>query len=205
MRFLWGKAMLQNEQEYIRILTSRLSGTLPKEDLEDLLSDYREHFRLGKAEGRSEDELFRSLGSPDEVAKEIRATHLVRKAEHTCSCRNIFHAVAATLGLGLFNLVFVLVPFILLVVMLLFVFLIGVVFTLFGPAAFVYALLQLLGFPSFSIWQSPLAGVFFSVGMTAVGLLLVIGDFYLARFFYHLGIRYLKWNIHMITGTESAV
>lgn len=196
--------MLQNEQEYIRILTARLSGTLPADVLEDLLSDYREHFRLGKAEGRSEDELFRSLGSPDEVANEIRATHLVKKAEHTCSCRNIFHAIMATLGLGLFNLVFVLVPFILLIVMLLVVLLVGIAFALFGPSALVYAILQLLGFSSFSIWLSPVAGIFFSLGITAVGLLLVIGDFYLARFFYRMGIRYLKWNIHMITGTVGA-
>ena len=125
--------MLQNEQEYIRILRDRLEGTLPAEDLEDLLSDYREHFRLGKADGRSEDELFRSLGSPDDVAREIRATHLVKKAEHSCSCRNIFHAVYATLGLGLFNLVFVLVPFLLLIAMLLLVFAIGVVFIIVGP------------------------------------------------------------------------
>ncbi len=195
--------MLQNEQEYIRILRDRLEGTLPAEDLEDLLSDYREHFRLGKADGRSEEELFRSLGSPEEVAKEIRATHLVKKAEHTCSCRNIFHAVVATLGLGLFNLVFVLLPFLLLIAMLLFVFVTGVVFTLVGPAAFVYALLQLMGLPAFSIWLSPLAGIFLSVGITAIGLLLIIGDYYLARFFYLLGIRYLKWNIRVITGTVN--
>jgi uncharacterized membrane protein len=195
--------MLQNEQEYIRILRDRLEGTLPAEDLEDLLSDYREHFRLGKADGRSEDELFRSLGSPDDVAREIRATHLVKKAEHSCSCRNIFHAVFATLGLGLFNRVFVLVPFLLLIAMLLLVFAIGVVFIIVGPAAFVYALLQLLGLPAFSIWLSPLAGIFLSVGITAVGLLLVIGDYYLARFFYLLGIRYLKWNIRVISGTVN--
>jgi uncharacterized membrane protein len=197
--------MLQNEQEYIRILTDRLKGTLPAEDLEDLLSDYREHFRIGKTEGRSEEELFCSLGSPEEVAKEIRATHLVKKAEHTCSCKNIFHAIMATLGLGLFNLVFVLVPFIILVVLLMAVFLVGVAFTIFGPAAFVYAILQILKFPSFSIWLYPSAGIFFSIGMTAVGLLLIIGNFYLARFFYHMGIRYLKWNIHIITGTGGAV
>jgi uncharacterized membrane protein len=111
----------------------------------------------------------------------------------------------ATLGLGLFNLVFVLVPFIILVVLLMAVFLVGVAFTIFGPVAFVYAILQMLGFPSFSIWLYPAAGVFFSIGMTAVGLLLIIGDFYLARFFYNMGIRYLKWNIHIITGTVGAV
>jgi uncharacterized membrane protein len=195
--------MLQNEQEYIRILRSRLEGTLPQEDLDDLVSDYAEHFRMGKANGRSEDELWRSLGSPEDVAKEIRAMHLVKKAENVKSCGNILHAVLATLGLGLFNLVFVLAPFIILIVMLLVVFFIGVLFALLGPAALVYSVLQLAGLPAFAIWLSPLAGLFISIGITSLGLLLIIGDYYLARFFYRVGISYLKWNIRVITGTEG--
>jgi uncharacterized membrane protein len=195
--------MLQTEQEYIRILRSRLEGTLPHDELDDILSDYTEHFRIGKANGRSEEELFRSLGSPDDVAREIRATHFVKKAEDTRSCRNIFHAVLATLGLGLFNLVFVLIPFILLVVLLFVVFILGIVFTVLGPVAFIYSVLQIAGIPAFAIWLSPAAGVFFSIGITSFGLLLVLGDYYLARFFYRIGIRYLKWNIGVISGTES--
>jgi uncharacterized membrane protein len=194
--------MLQNEQEYIRILRSRLEGTIPRDELDELLSDYSEHFRIGKANGRSEEELFRSLGSPEDVAREIRATHLVKRAENVKSCGNLFHAVLATIGLGLFNLVFVLVPFILLVVLLLMVFILGIVFTVFGPVAFVYSVLQIAGIPAFAIWRSPAAGVFFSIGITTFGLLLVIGDYYLARFFYRIGIRYLKWNIGVISGTE---
>jgi uncharacterized membrane protein len=194
--------MLQNEQEYIRILKNRLEGTLPKEDLDDLLSDYSEHFRIGKSNGRTEEELWRSLGSPDDVAREIKAMHLVKRAENVKSCGNIFHAVIATLGLGLFNLVFVLAPFLLLLLMLLVVFIIGVLFAIFGPAALLYSILQLAGQPAFAIWLSPLAGVFISIGITSLGLLLIIGDYYLARFFYRVGIRYLKWNIGVIMGTE---
>jgi len=195
----------QTEQEYIRILKSRLDGVLPQKDLEDLVSDYAEHFRIGKANGRTEDELCRSLGSPDDVAREVKATHLVTKAETTRSCRNIFHAVIATLGLGLFNLVFVLVPFIIIVALLAFICILGVAFSVLGPVAFVFALLQILGLPAFAIWQSPPAGVFFSIGITSFGLLLVVAAFYLARFFYHLGIRYLKWNISIIRGAEGHV
>jgi uncharacterized membrane protein len=197
--------MLQNETEYIRILRNRLEGTLPHDELEDLVSDYAEHFRMGKANGRADEELWRSLGSPEDVAREIRAMHLVTKAENVKSCGNIFHAVIATLGLGLFNLVFVLVPFLILLVMLLIVFIVGVVFAICGPVALVYSILQLTGNPAFAIWLSPAAGVFFSIGMTSVGLLLIIGDYYLARFFYRVGIRYLKWNIGVIMGTECAV
>jgi uncharacterized membrane protein len=194
--------MLQNEQEYIRILKRRLEGTLPDEDLNELLSDYSEHFRIGTSKGRTEEELWRSLGSPDDVAREIRAMHLVKKAETVRSCGNIFHAVIATLGLGLFNLVFVLAPFLLLLLMLLVVFIFGVMFAIFGPAALVYSILQLAGQPAFAIWLSPLAGMFISIGITSMGLLLIIGDYYLARFFYRVGIRYLKWNIGVIRGTE---
>jgi uncharacterized membrane protein len=194
--------MLQNKQEYIRLLRNRLEGTLPADELEDLLMDYSEHFRMGKANGRSDEELWRSLGSPDDVAREIRAVHLVKKAEDVRSCSNIFHAVIATLGLGLFNLVFVLAPFMLLLVMLLVVFIIGVLFAVFGPVAFIWSVLQLAGVAVSGVWLSPLAGVFISVGITALGLLLIIGDYYLARFFYHAGIRYLKWNIGVIKGTE---
>lgn len=200
----WKATMtLQTEQEYIRILNSRLEGVLPQEELDDLISDYSEHFRIGKANGRTEEDLCRSLGSPEDVAREIKATHLVRKAEHTRSCRNIFHAVIATLGLGLFNLVFVLIPFIVLVALLAVIFILGIAFAVFGPAAFVFSILQILGIPSFAIWQSPAAGVFFSIGITSFGLLLIVAGFYLARFFYRLGIRYLKWNIGVIRGTED--
>jgi uncharacterized membrane protein len=194
--------MLETEEEYLRILKSRLEGTIPAGELDEIVADYAEHFRIGKENGRSEADLFRSLGSPEDVAREMRATHLVKRAEDDRSWGNIVHAVLATLGLGLFNLVFVLMPFILLVVLLGIIFLVGIVFAVFGPAAFAYAVLQLAGIPAFAIWQSPLAGVFFSIGITAVGLLFVIGDFYLARFFYRIGIRYLKWNIGVIRGTE---
>lgn len=195
--------MQQTEQEYIRILRSRLEGTLPDDELSDIVSDYTEHFRIGKADGRTEEDLFRSLGSPDDVAREIRATHLVRKAEGDRSWKNIVHAVLATIGLGLFNLVFVLVPFIILVVLLFVVFFAGIVCAVFGPVAGIFSVLQLAGLSAFAIWQSPAAGVFFSLGITTFGLLLIIGDYYLARFFYLIGIRYLKWNIGVITGTEQ--
>jgi uncharacterized membrane protein len=195
--------MLQNEQEFIRILRSRLEGTLPKDELDDILSDYSEHFSIGKANGRTDEELWRALGSPEDVAREIRVMHLVKKAEDVRSCRNLFHAVIATLGLGLFNLVFVLVPFIILACLLLVICIFGIMFAFSGIVAFVFSILQLIGVPVVSIWLSPAAGVFLSLGMTSLGLLMIIGDYYLGRFFYHTGICYLKWNIGVIMGTET--
>lgn len=195
--------MQQNEQEYIRILRIQLEGTLPREELDDIISDYSEHFAIGKTNGRTDEELWISLGSPQDVAREIRVMHLVKKAEDVRSAKNIFHAVIATLGLGLFNLVFVLAPFILLVVVLLLIFVLGVLFALGGLAGAVCSLLQVAGISACSIWLSPVAGVFISTGILSTGLLMVIGDYYLARLCYYAGIRYLKWNFSIITGTGS--
>lgn len=196
--------MLQTESEFIRVLKDRLKGTLDPVELDDIVSDYAEHFRMGKESGRTDEELWRSLGSPDDIAREIRAMHLVKRAESNRSCKNIIHAVLATLGLGLFNLVVVLAPFLLLVLMLFVVFIIGVVFVIVGPVSLLYAVLQIASLPAHAIWHNPVAGIFIATGITTTGLLMVIGDYYLARFFYRIGIQYLKWNIRVITGTEES-
>jgi len=195
--------MTQNEQDYIGSLKSALSGTIPDEELQDILSDYTEHFRAGREEGRTDEDLCRALGSPMDVAQEIRASWMVSRAEKNRSCRNIWRAVLATIGLGLLNLIVVLVPFILLTLVLLIILVVGAVCIVFGPVAFVLALLQTAGISFINFWLWPVAGVFFSIGITSLGLLLVIGDYYLARFFYHLGIRWLKWNIRMIRKAEG--
>ena len=49
----------------------------------------------------------------------------------------------------------------------------------------------------------PLAGIFYGIGLTSAGLLIISFEFWLSRILYHLGIRYLKWNIAVISGRES--
>lgn len=195
--------MEKTEQEYLRTLKSRLGGHVSREDLEDILSDYTEHFSIGRAEGRSEEDLCRSLGSPEDVAREIRATYLVEKAEQARSAENIWHAVLATLGLGLFNLIFVLIPFILLVVLLVIVFVAGLVMLVAGPLLLLVAVLQLCGVAiAIPWWSSPVPGIFISIGLVFAGIIVVILAIHLARVFYRLAIRYMKWNIHVIRGGD---
>jgi uncharacterized membrane protein len=195
--------MLQNEQEYLDTLRAGLTAYVSREDLDDILSDYAEHFSIGKSEGRSEEELCRALGSPEDVAREIRATYLVKKAEQARSAENIWHAVMATLGLGLFNLVVVLLPFILLIVFLTVVFVVGLALVILGPVLLLVSILQLLGVTiSIPWWPSPVPGIFTSIGLTFVGVIMVMVDIHLARIFYYFAIRYLKWNIHVIRGGE---
>jgi uncharacterized membrane protein len=195
--------MQQNEHEYLTILKDRLTGHVSQEDLDDILSDYAEHFSIGKSEGRSEEDLGRALGSPDDVARELRASYLVKQAEQSRSPGNFWHAVMATLGLGLFSLVFVLIPFIILIALLTVIFVAGVLMVVLGPILLLVSILQMLGMSFATPWSSPLAGIFISIGVSIAGVFLVMAGLCLFRFFYRVGIRYLKWNIRIIRGGDE--
>ena len=179
--------MQQNEREYLNTLKVRLTEYVSREDLDDILSDYAEHFSIGKSEGRSEEDLCRALGSPEDVAKEIRATYLVKKAEQACSAGNIWHAVMATLGLGLFNLVCRAHP------------LhhphrapcdhlrCGSIPGHCRPILLLAAVMQLLGVTiSVPWWTSPPSGILISIALFITGVFMVVVDLHLARFFYRV-------------------
>ena len=51
------------ESEYIRLLEKGL-GSLSAVERQELLQDYRDHFREGKKAGKSEEEISRALGDP---------------------------------------------------------------------------------------------------------------------------------------------
>lgn len=71
---------IQNEQQYLRVLKRLLQTRILQQDLDEILGDLSEHFRMGRAAGRTEDDLIRSLGSPGEIAREVRLMHKVHPA-----------------------------------------------------------------------------------------------------------------------------
>jgi uncharacterized membrane protein len=60
-----------NKKEFFKELNEYLLG-VPKKDKEELLQDYEEHFKIGKKKNRSEASIIKSLGSPKQIAREIR-------------------------------------------------------------------------------------------------------------------------------------
>lgn len=56
-----------NRENYLRKLRIGLES-LPQEELEDILSDYEEHFDIGASKGKTEEEIAKELGNPFEVA-----------------------------------------------------------------------------------------------------------------------------------------
>lgn len=59
-----------NEQQFIAELNAALSR-LPEEERKDVIQDIREYFMDGREDGKSEEELAASLGSPQAIAAEI--------------------------------------------------------------------------------------------------------------------------------------
>ena len=63
-----------NKEAFLKVLNKKIKK-LPKEDREDILQDYEDHFLFGLEEGKTEEEIVKALGSPSQIAKEILANH----------------------------------------------------------------------------------------------------------------------------------
>lgn len=98
------------EKQFLSILKRNLSG-LSSMDKQEILSDYGEHFTLGKEAGKSEEDICLSLGDPALLGKNSRAELLVEKLDEESAASNVFKAVIASFSLGFFNIVFVLGPY----------------------------------------------------------------------------------------------
>lgn len=200
---LW-RNLRMNKEEYLEKLTKLLKD-MPKDDREDILSDYKEHFRIGLENGRTEEELSRALGDPKTVAKQINVEYMINKAENEQSASNVIEAMLATAGLGLFNMIFVAVPAlgIAAIIMVLFVAGLGVIFT--GILGIFSPLINLI-FPH--AIHLPVSGgilgtlitILGGIGLTVLGTIWVVIMVYMAKWFYTLGIKYLKLNLRIIKG-----
>lgn len=56
----------------------QLLQDIPQEEREEILQDYREHFRLAQAEGKTPEEIAGSLGAPEALAADILAEYRFR-------------------------------------------------------------------------------------------------------------------------------
>ncbi|OZU89591.1 hypothetical protein CIL03_00115 [Virgibacillus indicus] len=180
-----------NREQFLKKLNASLKK-LPHEEQEDILEDFQEHFDIGKSEGKTEEEISKSLGSPSQIGKELLATHYLEKAGNDYSASNIFRAVWAVIGLGFFNLVIVLGPFVALLAIILAGWITG--------AAFIVSPLMVLINLAISPGTFEFFDLFFSIALTGLGLLIAIGMLYATRFIATGFVRYLNFNAKLVKG-----
>ncbi len=187
-----------NRREFIEALKREL-GNLPQSEIEDILYDYEEHFEVGLSKGKTEEEIAQELGSPRTIAKSYRANYRINNAENNPSTKNLVTAILAALSLGFFNLVFVLGPFLGLVGLLIGIYGLGFGLSIAGIGLFFGTFLEPL-FPHYiDLNVHAITSISFGIGLFALGLLILIGCFYLTKYLYQVIIRYLRWNINIIT------
>ena len=191
-----------NKKEFLGRL-SELIKDIPEEEKKDILFDYEEHFRIGLEKGRKEEEIAVSLGDPKVIAKQSRVSCILKEAEKTTSVNNIMRAIFAAVGLGFFNLVIVLGPAIGLLGIFVALFAAAFAITVSGAAVLFGTLLGPVFAWNVYIPFAAVVSIPLGIGLTALGLLSLIGTFYLTKFFYKLCISYLKMNLQIITNRRN--
>jgi uncharacterized membrane protein len=179
----------------MKILKKQLED-IPKKDCNELLQDYEEHFEVGMKKGRKEEALAKALGDPKVIAKQIKADYRLKVAEKNKTTKNIFRAIYASLGLGFFNIIFVLGPFIALLCVILALFIVAIAVIVAGLAAIIFAFIPVLHIPVIT----SIGLIFIGIGVIALGMLFFIGNGLLLKLIYTGTISYLKWNARIITG-----
>lgn len=177
------------KEQFLKQLEASLKR-LSLEERTDILQDYEEYFALGMEEGKSEQEISASLGNPRQIAKELLASYHLDQVEQTTSAGNIMRAVWAVIGLGFFNIVIVLGPFLALL---------GLVFSgWMMSVAFILAPFGIL--INLIIGELRVFDVFFSLGLCGIGIFIAMGMFVATKVLTKGFIRYLKFNVSLVKG-----
>ncbi|WP_312906492.1 DUF1700 domain-containing protein [Tissierella praeacuta] len=181
-------------KEYLDRLKTYLQG-LPIDEIQDILTDYEEHFDIGISKGKPEEEISRELGDPKEIANNYRTTYRPNYNKNNYSSNDNTRRLLITLLLIGFNLMVILAPFMTLLALLIGSY--GISFSLIlGGMAILF------GFP-ISLFKPMtsahiLTSISFSIGFIALGALGIILSIYLTKEFYKLVVKYIQWNVEVI-------
>lgn len=194
-----------NKTEFLNTLNLSLSD-FKEEERKDILYDYEEHFRIGEEKGKSEDELINELGDPNNIANQYRASSESESVkpgkQMNYEQRPIGISIMVAFAMILFNLIFIIGPYLGLVGCLI-GFFAGAIGITIGGAGIIIALIIWPIFPNFVHIPSGIpmmAFILVGIGTIALGLLFLIGMCYAAKFFWEITVKYVKWNIKVITG-----
>ncbi|EFM08415.1 protein of unknown function DUF1700 [Paenibacillus curdlanolyticus YK9] len=175
--------------QYLQMLEHELKG-VPEPLRREWLADYAEHFRLAIENGQPEADICLELGDPRDIARELKLNVRMEKASKSGSLVQLTRVMLVGTSLGVFNLLFVLAPFI--AVSAVIVALWAVVAAFFGSA-----LLALWG-GFVQDMHSGIAGISLACVTTGLGILFGALTKVLTRWFVRGTSRYLQANRRLI-------
>ena len=182
-----------NRVEYLSKLKSLLHN-LPQGELDDILSDYHEHFEIGLSKGKTEAEISKELGDPLEIARNYGFTEEDNKSYNTNNDNGLRRFIIAAL-LIMFNLTFVVGPAFGLAGFLIGAFILAISFGFIGIAL-------ILGSPfiflSANLGIHIIVSISFGIGFIGLGILSTIFLIFITKKIVQLVAKYINWNIDLI-------
>jgi uncharacterized membrane protein len=191
-----------NKEQFLSQLRRSLSG-IPEQEKKEILYDYEEHFRSGLENGQEEEEIARSLGNPRVLGKSYRIESLLDKDRGGNRASNIMRAVFASLSLGFLNVIITVPLFSGLFAGLVSLWAGAISLAVSGVAVIAGVILQPL-FPAFlSLGGLSIVSLIFAgIGISALGLLSVIGMWKLSQLFFRMTAKYVQFNVRIIKKQE---
>ncbi|NIK78415.1 putative membrane protein [Paenibacillus castaneae] len=177
---------------------NELEGLLmkvPEQVRKEWLYDYYIHFQQAHENGQTEEEAARELGDPRLIAGELLLGYRVDQAESNNSFSKLSRAVFATVSLGLFNIIFILGPYLALAAVLLALWAVAVAVGLAGVGIVIESLWN----GTFNIAQALTLGLI----SCSITILLIIGLNALTKAFFKMTLKYLKFNTRIVRGNQK--
>ena len=179
------------KQQFLTALEKALHK-LPKEEKEEMLQDFEEHFAIGEAEGKSEQEIIAALGSPQQIAKETITANSYDQTSTNMTIGNMMRAIWAGIGVGFFNLVIVLGPFIAVLGLILSGWILGISL-ISAPLLFV---VNIIVYPSsFELFE-----LFLTIGLCGFGIFTIMGMYEVTKWSAYGCMKYVQFNISLVKG-----
>lgn len=167
--------------------------SLPSEELEDILSDYDEHFEVGLSKGKTAEEISKELGDPYDISRNYINANSINNLP--VSNNNNNNGILIILLLIAFNIIIVLGPYISIVGLLIGMYISGLSFIFGGIALMLGNAFNFIGIISQPHIFTSLG---FGIGLSSLGVLTLILGIYLSKLLIILTKRYISWNIEIV-------
>lgn len=184
-----------NKLDFLKELTVYLQD-LSSQEQEEIIQDFEEHFEMGRAEGKTDEEIVRSLGSPQQIANELQFTQQFEKVQVNHSEQSHLRRTGIIIGLFFFNLIIVLGPS---------VGIAGIILAAWVTAFSFVAQLLIAGVQwiihpeSFYLFE-----LFTSITFAGSGLFIFIAANYITNAFIRLFSKYIGFNVRLAKGESHS-
>ncbi|QAA34821.1 DUF1700 domain-containing protein [Clostridium manihotivorum] len=196
-----------NKHQFLNIISNGLLD-FPEKERKDIIYDYEEHFDVGLAQGKSEEDIILELGDPHTIVNQYRKennliydnTPIINNSINNGSDNGnskVFAIILIILLLlfspGIFGIVIGILGA--MIGLIGGTFAIGVAGLAITLGTTVGSVFGLISIPSGWSAVPGTASLLIGIGTLALGILSTIGSFYLIRAFILLIIKFVKWII----------